>query len=344
MTARGSADPPPVVDDTIAWQDIALEGGDIVPHVRVRYQLEGTINAARDNVVLVVHALTGTVQASTWWKGVIGEGAAIDPTRHAVLCANLLGGCDGTTGPRHDAPDALPPITTRDQAALLARLLDALDVEAPLLVCGGSLGGMVTLEFAASFPHRVRSAVCLAAPAVQTAQGLAWNALMRRAMELGGAREGLALARMIGMLSYRTPEALERRFGRTKDERGAFQVNAWLDAHGDRLVERFDAASYGALLDAMDGHDVGRGRGGVAAALAPVADRLIGVGIPGDQLYPDHAVREWTDACGARYLDLPSVHGHDAFLLEVERVARIIHGALTGARAQEHDVAWGAQP
>lgn len=324
----------PVRDDVITLRHVALEHGEQLDAVRVNYRLEGTINAARDNVVLVVHALTGTTRASEWWKGVIGAGAAIDPTKYAVLCPNLLGGCDGTTGPSNSDPDALPPFGTRDQAAVLARLLDALDIDAPLLICGGSLGGMVTLEFAASFPDRVRGAVALAAPAAQTAQGLAWNAIMRRAIALGGAREGLALARMVGMLSYRTPASLEERFGRTKGDAGGYRVNEWLDIHGEKLVARFDATSYGALIDAMDTHDVGRGRGGVTAALAPVRDRLTGVGIPGDLLYPAECVREWADAAHAAYVDLPSAHGHDAFLLEAERVARIVGAALAAAEAR----------
>ena len=319
----------PARDETITFHDVALERGDRLERVDVRYRLEGTLNAARDNVVLVVHALTGTTRASEWWKGVIGAEAAIDPTRHAVLCANLLGGCDGTTGPSDDNPDALPPFSTRDQAALLARLLDALGVGAPLLVCGGSLGGMVTLEFAASFPARVRSAVVLAAPAAQTAQGIAWNAIMRRAIALGGVREGLALARMVGMLSYRTPEGLERRFGRERSEHDTFQVRDWLEVHGDKLVARFDATSYGALIDAMDDHDVGRDRGGLSAALSAVGDRLIGVGIPGDLLYPAECVREWTTAAKATYVELPSVHGHDAFLLEVDRVSAVLAKAIS---------------
>lgn len=318
----------PIRDETITFHDVALERGDRLDRVDVRYRLEGTLNAARDNVVLVVHALTGTTHASDWWKGVIGANAAIDPTKHAVLCANLLGGCDGTTGPNDDNPDALPPFSTRDQAAVLARLLDSLGIAAPLLVCGGSLGGMVTLEFAASFPARVRSAVVLAAPAAQTAQGIAWNAIMRRSIALGGVREGLALARMVGMLSYRTPEGLERRFGRSRSEHDTFQVRDWLEVHGDKLVSRFDATSYGALIDAMDEHDVGRDRGGLSAALSAVGDRLIGVGIPGDLLYPAESVREWTTAANATYVELPSIHGHDAFLLEVDRVATVIAKAI----------------
>jgi homoserine O-acetyltransferase/O-succinyltransferase len=318
----------------MSFHDVVLERGDRLARIDVRYRLEGTLNAARDNVVLVVHALTGTTHASDWWKGVIGANAAIDPTRHAVLCANLLGGCDGSTGPTVAHPDAVPPFSTRDQAALLARLLDALGVDAPLLVCGGSLGGMVTLEFAASFPTRVRSAVVLAAPAAQTAQGVAWNAIMRRAIALGGAREGLALARMVGMLSYRTPDGLERRFGRSRSEHDTFQVHDWLAVHGEKLVARFDAASYGALIDAMDEHDVGRARGGLSGALSAVGDRLIGVGIPGDLLYPAECVREWTTAANATYVELPSIHGHDAFLLEVDRVSAVITAAVADSEAR----------
>ncbi|HYW33457.1 MAG TPA: alpha/beta fold hydrolase [Gemmatimonas sp.] len=325
----------PIHDTTVVLHDVRLESGDTLDRVRVHYRLEGAIAPARDNVVMVVHALTGTSHASAWWPGVIGAGCSIDPSRHAVLCANLLGGCDGTSGPREDAPDAIPRFTTRDQASVLARLLDELDIAQPLLVCGGSLGGMVTLEFAASFPHRIRSAVALAAPAAQTAQGMAWNAIMTRAIEIGGAREGLALARMVGMLSYRTPEGLERRFGRARAGSGQPVVNEWLSAHGEKLVARFDAASYLGLLDAMDTHDVGRGRGGVAAALAPVSGRLTGVGVNGDLLYPAEAVRGWADAVHARYEAVDSVHGHDAFLLETSRVSAIVRQAIRDAEGMD---------
>jgi len=297
-------------------------------------RLEGEIAEARDNVVLIVHALTGDVKATTWWRGVVEHGGAIDPAKHAVLTANLLGGCDGTDGPRVGDTSEFPRFTTRDHALVLAHVLDALQVGAPLLVCGGSLGGQVALEFAASFPERVRSVVVLAAPASQTAQGLAWNAIMRRAIEVGGPTDGLALARMVGMLSYRTPEGLERRFGRARTNNGAFAVNEWLDVHGQKLIARFDASSYVALLSAMDEHDVGRGRGGVASALRGLGPRLTGVGVIGDLLYPADSVREWTESAAAHYVELPSVHGHDAFLLETTRVSQILRDAI--ARAQ-HD-------
>jgi homoserine O-acetyltransferase len=325
----------PIRDEVVTFHDVTLDGGDRLATLDVHYRLEGEIAPARDNVVLIIHALTGTVRATEWWRGVVEAGGAIDPTKHAVLTANLLGGCDGTTGPTNENPDVLPPITTRDQAAVLARLLDTLGVTAPLLVCGGSLGGQVTLEFAASFPSRTQAAVVLAAPAAQTAQGLAWNTIMRRAIALGGVHDGLALARMVGMLSYRTPEALERRFGRARSANDTYLVNEWLDVHGEKLVGRFDATSYGALIDAMDTHDVGRDRGGIAAALAPVADRLTGVGIPGDLLYPAETVREWAQSVQAQYVDLPSVHGHDAFLLETARVSEILRTAIAQAESRQ---------
>ena len=249
-----------VRDEILRLTNVTLEHGAVLAALDVHIRLEGDIAAAYDNVVLIVHALTGDVRATTWWRGVVEGGGAIDPTRHAVLTANLLGGCDGTDGPRESDAGEFPSFTTRDQALVLARVLDTLGVECPLLVCGGSLGGQVTLEFAASFPDRVRGAVVLAAPASQTAHGLAWNAIMRRAIEIGGPRDGLALARMVGMLSYRTPEGLERRFGRSRASTGTFAVTEWLDIHGHKLVTRFDASSYLALLRAMDEHDVGRGR------------------------------------------------------------------------------------
>ena len=322
-----------VIDRTIALYNIPLESGLMLREIDVRYRLEGVIAPARDNVVLIVHALTGTPEASEWWSGVVGDGEALNPRTHAILCANLLGGCVGTSGPRNDETETFPAITTRDQATVLAHLLDALAVSKPALVCGGSLGGMVTLEFAASFPDRLQQAVVLAAPAAQTAQGLAWHAVMRRAIAIGGADQGLALARMVGMLSYRTPGSLESRFAREKNNDGVFQINEWLYAHGEKLVQRFDARSFVGLIDTMDAHDVGRNRGGIAAALHAVAHRIIGVGIPGDILYTAESVHEWCDASGAEYRDLPSAHGHDAFLLETERVSTILVEAL--ARSAE---------
>ena len=307
---------------------LRLECGAIIHSPALQYTLLGTLNAARDNLVLVTHALTGTPDVHTWWPDLIGPGRALDTDRVAVLCANVLGGCAGSTAPRHEASGTFPPISTRDQAAAIWSLLDTLHVHAPALIVGGSLGGMVALELAALHPARCREVLVLAAPAAQTALGAGWHAIMRTALSIGGPRDGLALARMAGMLSYRAPAGLEARFAGQQRE-GTHAVATWLERHGERLVERFDAASYRVLIDAMDRHDVARDRGTLADALGPVANRLTGVGIPGDLLYPDDVVRAWTDAVGARYERITSNHGHDAFLLESARVSTLVRDALT---------------
>ena len=170
----------------------------------------------------------------------------------------------------------------------------------------------------------------LAAPAAHTAHAIAWNHVQRRAIEAAGAR-GLEIARMVGMMNYRTADEQARRFGRERSAEGTWQVGSYLDHHGRKLRGRFTPRSYLALMGAMDSHDVGAGRGGVAAALGRIKGRLIGVGIPGDLLYSADDVRAWTEAAGAEYREIRSIHGHDAFLLEVEQVAEILDDALRSA-------------
>ncbi len=318
---------------TLFAAHIQLEDGTTLHNVEQRWTLLGTVNAARDNVVLVAHALTGTADVHEWWSNIVGPGLAIDTARYAVLCANVLGGCAGSTGPRTGSSTPFPSITTRDQAAQLWRLLDAFGVISPALIAGGSLGGMVALEAAALQPERVREVVVLAAPAVQTALGAGWHALMRTAVQIGGAQDGLALARMAGMLSYRSAAGFEARFARTTTDTGTPAIAEWLTHHGAQLVRRFDAASYIGLIDAMDRHDVGRSRGGVSRALHAIGPRITGVGIPGDLLYPAESVQQWTQEVGARYVELTSLHGHDAFLLETEQVAEVLSSALVRSEA-----------
>ena len=317
----------------------ALESGEVLRDVRQAYVLEGAINEKKDNVVVVFHSLTGSPETLGGWKGsVIGPGKAVDTNRWAVLCPNLLGSCYGTTFKRSlrrvGKADAQPTITTRDQALLVFSLIESLGISSLALVTGGSLGGMVALEFAASFPERTGAAVVFAAPAAHTAWAIGWNQVQRRALEAGGPEAGLAVARMAGMLTYRTPEEFEVRFGRQGGTDEPFAVQSYLSRHGAKLVARFDAKSYRTLLGAMDAHDVGRGRGGAAAALARVGTRLTGVGIPGDGLYPEGVVKAWAEAAGAAFAELPSTHGHDGFLLEPEAAGAILGTTLAGALAR----------
>lgn len=312
--------------------EFRLESGDVLRGVVQAYHLDGALNEARDNAVLVFHALTGSSDAAgDWWTDAIGPGRAIDTDRYAVLCANLLGGCYGTTfeGAK-DEDRPLPPITTRDQARLIQRLVEELGIQSVALATGGSLGGMVALEWAAQNPELARSVAIFAAPAAHSAYAIAWNHIGRRAIEVGG-EAGLEVARMVGMMTYRTAHEQAERFGRERAPDGGFAVGGYLDHHGRKLRGRFSVRSYLALLGAMDSHDVGAGRGGVAAALAPIRGQLIGVGIPGDLLYSAEEVRAWTDAAGAEYREIRSIRGHDAFLLEAEQVAAILEEALRAA-------------
>ncbi len=292
------------------------------------YHLDGELNEERDNLVVVFHALTGSADAAgSWWSEVVGPGKAIDTERWAVLCPNLLGSCYGTAAPWQREGRRAPAITPRDQARLLGALVRELGATSVALAVGGSLGGMVALEWAALFPRRTRAAVVLAAPAAHTASAIGWSHVQRRALEVEG-EAGMELARMVAMLTYRTPAGLEARFGRRGDGNGGFEVSRWLAGHGERLRERFDRESYRALLGAMDAHDVGRHRGGVSAALGRFAGRLVGVGIPGDLLYTADDVRRWTEAAGAEYRQIRSPHGHDAFLIETEQVSAILRDVL----------------
>lgn len=305
-----------------------LESGEVLRDVRQAYYLDGELDPLRDNLVVVVHALTGSADAvGDWWSEVAGPGRAMDTRRHAVLSANLLGSCYGTTGPSEPDRRPFPAVTTRDMARLIERLVASLGVSSVALVVGGSLGGMVALELAATFPTLARNVVVLAAPAEHPASAIGWSHIQRRAIDAAGA-EGLEIARMIAMMTYRTADELDVRFGRTTPGDGGFQVQRYLARHGRKLRDRFDVHSYRTLLDAMDTHDVGRGRGGVERALRRIEGRVIGVGIAGDLLYSERDVRRWTEAAGADYRVIRSTHGHDAFLLEHAQVSAILREAL----------------
>ena len=334
----------------------ALECGAVLEEVRQAFVLDGRVNAARDNVVLVLHALTGSADVSHpdtgWWRTLVGPGLAIDTTRFAVLAPNLLGSCYGSTGPSTPwrlragtwTGDGFPPVTPRDMAALVGLLVDELALPRLAAVVGGSLGGMVAQEWLLLHPGRAYAGVVLAAPAAHTAQAIAWNHTQREALALGARAgdpdAGVALARTVAMISFRTEDSLESRFGRTPADDGAgppFTVQRWLAHHGRRLATRFDAATYRTLLDAMDAHDVTRGRGSrelALRALGASVERLFAVGVPGDVLYSDVVVEEWARGAGAAYRAIRSTYGHDAFLLEPGQVGMVLRDALDGAAPQ----------
>ncbi len=334
---------------------LPLERGGALASVRVAYHTLGTLNAARDNVVWVCHALTANSDVAAWWPGFFGPGELYDPARWFVVCANILGSCYGTTGPVPDGDvdvagtdpvpryHQFPRLTIRDQVAAHRQLRAHLGLTQIHTLIGGSLGGMQALEWAIAQPRTFRHLVLIATSARHSAWGIAFNEAQRLAIEAdptyhaaadpSGGQAGLRAARATALLSYRSHEA----YGRAQTEPPGrlglddgplppvFRASSYQRHQGDKLVARFNAYAYVTLSHAMDSHHVGRGRGGVAAALAGIRARTLVLGIPSDVLFPLTEQQELARLIpGATFAELPSVYGHDGFLLETPRLTRLI--------------------
>jgi homoserine O-acetyltransferase len=319
-----------------------LDSGVTIPDLVLAWRHDGPGPDAAPQV-LVVHALTGSADAAgDWWEPVIGPGRAFDTNRLGVLCANLLGGRYGSTGPTSIEPGTdepwgrrFPIVTTRDQARALWRLADALGIRSVALVTGGSLGGMVALEVALERPQATERVMPIAAPAATGPMAVAWNRIQVDLIERLG-DDGLAIARQLAMTTYRSEADFEGRFGREREGDGRFSIVSYLEYQGRKLVDRFDGDTYRILAGAMDHHDVGVGRGGVEAALRVLARhgvRMTAVGIQDDILYGPRQVRALVDAATAAgvavtYQEIHSDKGHDAFLVEWDQLTRILLAAL----------------
>jgi len=325
--------------------------------VEAAYEIYGRLSPAGDNAVLVCHALTGSARAAGeqgWWDPLIGPGAAIDTNRYAVICSNILASCYGTTGPRSVDPATgrsyggrFPGVTVGDMVAVQHALVQKLGVRSLACVTGGSLGGLQVLEWAARYPGMVRSVMPVATNLAHAAWTIAFNECARQAIRndpgyLDGdyihrgitPHRGLALARMIAMISYRSAQSFGGRFGRQvtppgEEDSGRFEVESYLHYQGDKLVERFDANAYMRITEAMDAYDVGGGRGGAQAALAPFRGPALVMGIDSDILYPVWQQQEIVEVLKANgnavsYREIHSEHGHDAFLMEWAQLDRHI--------------------
>jgi homoserine O-acetyltransferase len=325
--------------------DLATAQGRVVGGLRLRYRVLGDVTAAAENGwILVFHALTGSADLEAWWGPLVGPGRALDTSRHAIVAANLLGSCYGSTGPtewKTQHSDAFPELTPEDLARAHLPLLDHLGVQRLALATGGSLGGMVALQWGRVTTVPTDRLVVFAAPTAASPQAIGWNAVQRMAIEADPAWQGglyptghgpvagLAAARALAMITYRSGAEFQARFGRQSSRsEGVFDVEHYLRRQGDKLVARFDAASYAALMRAMDLQEVGDLT--VAAQdTARRVGRVIGVGIDSDILYPATEVREWVaayQAAGAptEYREIASLYGHDAFLIEWDQVDRIL--------------------
>lgn len=358
-----------------AERPFALDGGVTMHGVTLAYETWGALDDSASNAVLLCHAWTGDSHAAGptgrghpqpgWWEGLIGPGLAIDTDRWFVVCVNVLGGCQGSTGPASldpatDRPygSRFPVLTIRDMVRAQARLADHLGIDVWHSVIGGSMGGMQVLEWAITYPKRVRSIIPVATCMQATAQQIAWGAIGRRALRLDpkwrggdyydadpgdGPHEGLAIARMVAQVTFRSDNVFTEKFGRDLAEGATlggrldlwqrFEVERYLDHHGHKLVGRFDANSYLIIGKAMDLHDVGRGRGGVVPAMARITMPSLVVGISSDMLYPiyqQHQIHGLLDGVGdSRWFELDSPHGHDAFLINLDQIGPPIERLLT---------------
>jgi homoserine O-acetyltransferase len=328
-------------------KELTTADGRVLTGLRLRYRVYGDVDAAADNGwILVFHALTGSADVDAWWGPLVGPGKALDTNRHAILAANLLGSCYGSTGPlewRAERGESFPVLNPADLARSHIPLLEHLGVRRLALATGGSLGGMVALQWGRLSSVPTDRLVVFAAPAAASPQAIAWNVVQRMAIEADPAWEGgnyapgsgpvagLEAARALAMITYRSGAEFQARFGRQSSRSpGLFDVEHYLRRQGEKLVARFDAASYVTLTRTMDLQDVGD----FASAAADTAARVghvVGVGIDSDILYLPAEVREWVSgyrAAGvkAEYREIASLYGHDAFLTEWDQVEGILRG------------------
>ncbi len=317
-----------------------LEFGEELTGVQIAYRTWGKLNAARNNAVLVCHALTGSADVDDWWMPLLGSGKALDPDRDFIICSNILGSCYGTTGPTSINPKtgmiyaaSFPSITISDMVRLQNELLEMLGIQSLQLVIGGSLGGMQVLEWALLYPEKVKAIAPIATSGRQSAWCIGLSEAQRQAIYTdsqwqGGnypveeqPTQGLAAARMIAMSTYRSWKSFAVRFGRTyqsESPRQQFAITTYLQYQGEKLVKRFDANTYITLTHAMDCHDVARHDQDYESVLQSILQPSLVVGITSDLLYPSTEQQELADLIpNAQQAWLESIHGHDSFLIDM---------------------------
>jgi homoserine O-acetyltransferase len=351
--------------------ELELESGEQLTGARLAYESWGELNAEKSNAVLVLHALTGDSHTignsgdghptAGWWNGLIGPGLYVDTEKYFVITPNVLGGCQGSTGPSSLNKDgreygpSFPQLTIRDQARSFEMLADQLGISTWHAVIGGSMAGMHALEMAIEHPERIAKLGILAAPPYSTADQIALNTVQLEAIRSDsnfaagwyydakpgfGPHRGLALARRMALINYRSPQELNDRFERSWQsqvspltERGKYAVESYLDFHGNKFVRRFDANSYITLVSAMNSHDVGRDRGSVSEALGKITCPTMILGITTDRLFPLSGQKLIADLVSGELIGgelqvIDSDYGHDGFLIEIEAVGKRLEELL----------------
>ncbi len=356
-----------VSTESARFAGIALESGETLAPVDVAYQTYGELNADSNNAILILHAFSGDAHAAGisaesgkpgWWDNSIGPGKAFDTDRYFVICSNILGGCQGTTGPSSINPAtgeawgmSFPAITIRDMVRLQKMLVGHLGIAKLLAVAGGSMGGMQALQWAVEYPDMVRSAIMIASTSRHSPQQIAFNEVGRVAImgdpDWNGGNyyqskppgRGLAVARMVGHITYMSDESMREKFGRRlrNTEPGGFdpefEVESYLRYRGTQFVTRFDANSYIYITKAMDYFDATNGSGSLTEALDAVNTRFLVISFTSDWLYPSYQSQEIVRTLRRRnhdvaYCELPSNYGHDAFLVDIAEQSELIRGFL----------------
>ena len=352
-------------------EPLALESGHTLGPVTVAYETYGEPNIDRSNAILICHALSGDHHAAGihhpedrytgWWDGMIGPGKAFDTDRYWVICSNIIGGCKGSTGPGSlnpvsGRPYALdfPVVTIGDMVEVQKRLMDHLGISQLYSLAGGSMGGFQVLEWAVRYPERVRSAICIASAARLSAQAIAFNAVGRSAITRDpewlegrydgrGPEQGLAIARMVGHITYLSEMLMDTKFGRRLQSANRlsynfsseFAVESYLNHKGSAFTQRFDANSYLYITKAMDYFDLARTYGSLKAALTRMSARSLFVSYSSDWLFPTSQSLEMVRALLSNgkpvsFIEIDSPYGHDAFLVEEARLSRLVSGFLKG--------------
>jgi len=317
-----------------------LESGAQLPGLTIAYHTYGTLNAARDNVVWVCHALTANSDAADWWKGVVGEGFVINPSKYFIVCANILGSCYGTTGPLHTDPATgqpwygrFPLITIRDMVNAHILLRKHLGIEKIHLLVGGSMGGYQVLEWSIMESEKIERLFLLATSPAESAWGIAVHATQRLAIEADSTwntpspeagQKGLKAARGIGIITYRNYGILvQKQTDPDTEKLDNYRAASYINYQGEKLVKRFNAYSYWLLTKAMDTHHIARGRGGnMDKLLQQIRQKTLIVGITSDILCPLEEQRHLsTHIPNATLVEIDSAYGHDGFMVEAEKIS-----------------------
>lgn len=341
---------------TTLEKEFITESGFYFDTPEVAYKTWGTLNDDHDNVILICHALTGHAAADEWFPGLIGRGKICDPNEHFIICINVPGSCYGSVGPWSINPATnepyksdFPEVTIRDMVRFQQKFLDQLHIQGIELVIGGSMGGMQALEFAL-MDSRIKSAVLIAMGKKHTPWTIGISHAQRAAIKADsnwkdgdypkddGPSKGIAAARMMAMITYRSPKNYDHKFGRNKQgDTEQFQVESYLDYQGKKLAGRFDAHTYIILSKAMDSHDIERCRPNFKTTINNLKTPIQVIGIESDHLYPTFEQKELADLFpNGQYNEIKSPYGHDAFLIEFDQLQTIIDPFLNEQLTTTH--------